>query len=107
MADTNNNPNFASQWLNAIGGDPQSAAPQVTLRRQGWGQLEYGTSLAGAKPFLAGRRFDHGLGTHADSEIMVTPVAATSRFQATVGIDDNPNTRGHCEAALVFTVSAD
>ena len=107
MTHSTNNPNFASQWLHAIGGDPQSAVPQVTLRRQGWGQLEYGTSIAGTKPCLAGRCFDHGLGTHADSEIAVTLDTGVARFQAIVGIDDNADTRAHCEAALVFTVSAD
>ena len=98
---------FSDQWLDTAIANSGHTPPRVTLRRQGWGQLEYGTSLAGAKPCLAGRCFDHGLGTHADSEIVVTPGTGAARFQASVGIDDSPDTRGHCEAALVFTVSAD
>jgi alpha-galactosidase len=101
------NSSFTRQWLDTAIAAPSQPPPRVTLRSQGWGQLEYGTSIAGAKPCLAGQRFDHGLGTHADSEIVVTPGTGAARFQASVGIDDNPDTRGYCEAKLVFTVSAD
>ena len=96
---------FARQWLDAAVGNSSNTPPRVTLRRQGWGQLEYGTSLAGAKPCLAGRCFNHGLGTHADSEIVVTLGTGAARFQATVGIDDNPDTRGHCGKSSVVAAA--
>ncbi len=37
---------------------------------------------------LAGRAFEHGVGTHAASALWIDLSGGTSRFQATVGVDD-------------------
>jgi hypothetical protein len=44
------NSSFARQWLGAAIANASHTPPRVTLRRQGWGQLEYGTSIAGTTP---------------------------------------------------------
>ncbi len=55
--------------------------------RQGYRKLGLGTNVFGGKLKIAGRTFEHGLGTHASSEVIYRLPPAGARFQAWVGVD--------------------
>ena len=66
---------FAGEWAAAVAGiseaerDPRGVF--VRCLRQGWGQLRYGRSIVNEPLKLADQVFEHGLGTHADSDIRI------------------------------------
>ena len=76
---------------------------QVVCVRQGWGSLQTGCSVAGTPLCLGGRTFAAGLGTHAESEIVVKLPAGARRLTGWCGVNDSAETRQHAKA-LVFSV---
>jgi alpha-galactosidase len=87
-------------------GEPPAAVDNIACRRQGWGQLQKGRSIAdgNGRLCLNGQTYADGLGTHADSEIAVKLNAPGRTFLALAGIDDNPLTRTVPELRMVFSV---
>jgi alpha-galactosidase len=81
-------------WMDAaFAGGPQPhprPAPSFTLRRQDYGHLGINESVM-ATPLIIGRQhFERGLGTHANSEIVIDIPGGNARaFSAFVGIDGN------------------
>ncbi len=65
-------------WLDSL--KPESA-------RQGFRKLGMGKNVFGGPLRIAGRKFKHGLGTHAASEIVYRLPADCVRFQAWIGVD--------------------
>jgi len=61
---------------------------------QGWGEPHANQSVDGHPLFLDGKRFEHGLGTHANSTLRVALGGKAERFTATVGIDDEVDKKG-------------
>jgi alpha-galactosidase len=90
------------QWSAAAftGAPPPVPGPrrvvELALRRQDFGQLGVNQSVIGTTPLKIGRRtFQHGLGTHANSEIAVSfPPGSVRSLKAFVGVDNNSDTRG-------------
>ncbi len=78
--------------------------PTLTLRRQDAEQLEVGKSILKTPLTIGDRSFDHGLGTHATSRIVVRSPKPIARFSAWVGVDNNERTRGGA-GSIVFSVS--
>ncbi|NQT88643.1 NPCBM/NEW2 domain-containing protein [bacterium] len=72
-----------------------AAAPRVgvELRHQDHSVLRFGQSILQAPIQIGSRTFSRGLGTHANSEIVVTVPAGARTFRAVVGLDNNPDTR--------------
>jgi alpha-galactosidase len=70
---------------------------------QGWGEPHANKSVDNHPLFLDGNRFDHGLGTHANSTLRIALGGKAERFTATVGVDDEVGQRG----TVVFKVMAD
>ena len=76
---------------------------------QGWGILQIDKSVSGSALSIGGRKFEHGLGTHAVSEIVydLEDLSATA-FTAMVGADDalkdHPEVK---KASMVFQVFVD
>jgi len=96
---------FASDWARAAAGE--AAGWSLELLRQGSGRLERGRSVKRKPLCLAGRTYGHGLGTHADSEIVFRSSGAVRRFSALVGLDDSPDTRrARPRGRIAFTVEA-
>jgi alpha-galactosidase len=84
-------------WVNtAFGGTPSSTVSQirVELRRQDHSVLRFGQSCIETPLRLGTQTFAHGLGTHANSEIVLRLPAEARRFQSSVGIDNNFDTEG-------------
>ncbi len=87
-------------------GETTDKRVEVTCVSQGWGKLQRGRSVARTPLCLAGRTFAMGLGTHAESEIVVRLPVGARRLTGLCGVNDSPETRQNAKA-LVFSVEVD
>ncbi len=81
----------------AFTGTPSPGGPprvELLVRRQDHNVLCFGESCMETPLRIGERRFKHGLGTHANSEIVVKLPQGTKAFQAFVGVDNNDDTGG-------------
>jgi alpha-galactosidase len=78
---------FASETL------PLSAL-DLTKMTAGWGEPEVDRSCVGKRMSIAGREFERGVGTHANSLIYVQLDGRAERFRAFVGVDDETEGKG-------------
>ena len=60
----------------------------LTKMRQGWGKPQINRSIREKPLSIAGKKFEHGVGTHAASTLWVELDGGTERFLAQVGVDD-------------------
>lgn len=79
----------ASSWL--LFEDPPIGTDDFTVVRsmQSWGELRHDKSVSQAPLSIAGNRFEHGLGTHADSFIRLRIDKPGRTFSGACGIDDS------------------
>ena len=66
---------------------------ELELRRQDHNVLRFGESILQTPLEIGQRSFKRGLGTHANSEIIVGVPSGVRFFKAFVGLDNNDNTR--------------
>jgi alpha-galactosidase len=71
---------------------------------QGWGKPQADKSVTGMPLTIADRKFEHGVGTHADSLARLQLHRNATRFSAWVGVDDNAHAK---EASIAFKVIGD
>lgn len=94
------------EWCAAAftGTRPLLVGPRVELqvRRQDHSVLQLRRSCIDTPIRIGGRDFEHGLGTHANSEIVVGIPAGARSFEAFVGIDNNADTGGTRGSARFF-----
>lgn len=69
----------------------------------GWGKPRADKSVDGNPLSIAGRKFDHGVGTHSVSNFRLDLATNATSFTAVVGVDDDVGARGWVE----FTVIGD
>lgn len=95
------------QWSEAVfAGRVQDASSfALTLVRQDHNTLKYNESCMGTPLRIGSKNFDAGLGTHANSEILVEFPEPVTRFTASVGVDNNYDTQG-TRGSIVFIVKA-
>ncbi|HAV22896.1 MAG TPA: alpha-galactosidase [Bacteroidetes bacterium] len=67
----------------------------------GWGSPKANVSVDGNRLAIAGRTFEHGVGTHAFSRMLINLNAAGTRFRSHVGIDDETRKRGSSEFVVL------
>ena len=86
------------EWVSeTFAGTPlPGGKPRVNLDvvRQDHSVLHYGQSVIGTPITIGAKKFEHGLGTHANSEIVVKLPPGAKQFRAFVGIDNNTDTQG-------------
>lgn len=68
--------------------------------QQGWGKPAANRTVDGNPLTIAGKTFEHGLGTHADSYLSIDVNGAT-RFTAVVGADDETDRPGSVEFIVI------
>ena len=85
---------FAGEWAAAAGMPGEAGIVRVASWTQGWGVLAFDRSIMDQPIKIAGRTFEHGLGTHGASEIVLRANQPMRTFRAWVGMDDNPGCRG-------------
>lgn len=66
----------------------------LTKMSSGWGQPQRNRSVTGKALSIAGRVFEDGVGTHADSVLYIDLDGKVECFQASVGVDDAAGGRG-------------
>lgn len=76
---------------------------QLRHVEQDWGQPQANGSVDSHPLTLHGKRFEHGLGTHANSTFRIALRGKAQRFHATVGVDDEVGQRG----SVVFKITGD
>lgn len=86
--------------------DETIALSSLDLRKmsQGFGQPRANLSVDGHPLHMAGKKFDHGVGTHAYSTLDIDLKKAASRFTAFVGVDADA---GNPAASVEFQVIGD
>ncbi len=92
----------------AVASPPESrvvplGALDLTKMVSGWGKPRVDRSVQGKPLSIGGKRFEHGVGTHAPSTLYVELDGRTERFVAWVGVDDETGGRG----TVRFLVYAD
>jgi len=70
---------------------------------QGWGNAHARKSVGDHPITIAGKVYEHGVGTHAESFININLKGAATRFTAMVGVDDEANNKG----SVAFVVMGD
>ncbi len=76
---------------------------EISRMKTGWGNVNAGKSVGGSELSIGGRKFAHGVGTHAPSTYRLPVGGNALSFKATVGLDDETNGKG----SVVFRVLAD
>ena len=66
----------------------------IVVRRQDHNVLRFGQSCMETPMKIGQQEFKHGLGTHANSDLLVTIPPGSKTFKAMVGIDNNYDTQG-------------
>ncbi len=89
--------------LEDVTGPQQLTTPSIEVLRHDYARLERRRSVLLTPLRIAGRDFEHGLGTHATSRLRVRLPADAARLVASVGIDDNYDTRAE-RGSVVFSV---
>jgi len=79
------------------------SALDLSKMSAGWGEPQVDRNCTEKPMAIAGKRFDRGVGTHADSALHVRLDGQTERFTAWVGVDDSAGGRG----SVRFQVYAD
>ena len=70
----------------------------------GWGKPRTNLSITDKPLSIGGEKFGRGVGTHADSELLIALDGQAQSFTARVGVDDNA---GSDSASLEFGVFGD
>ena len=73
----------------------------ISKTQQGWGEPQKDKSVDGNALRIAGRTFERGLGTHADSALYVRLAGGSTRFAAMVGLDDEAGQFGTVEFRIL------
>ena len=87
-----------------IAADPQMVwldELDVTLSTCGWGSTRKNMSVGGNKLTMAGKTYEHGIGTHAPGEFQIKLEGGTRRFTALVGIDAESGNAGSAEFQIM------
>lgn len=92
----------------AMAADVAADIPLTSLdlskMRQGYGEPQIDKAVTGVPLSIGGRKFDRGLGTHADSRMWIDLQGGAERFVAWVGVDDNA---GQGKGTVIFRVIGD
>jgi len=72
----------------------RGSAVRVIVRRQDHNMLRFGMSCMETPIQIKKRKFKHGLGTHANSELLLRLPPDAREFRAFAGIDNNFDTEG-------------
>jgi len=81
----------------------QPAAPGVEVRRQDYGTFRLRSSAIDTPLRIGEKNYEHGLGTHSISEIVVRLAQPGKLFEAEVGVDNNHDTGGQ-RGTVIFIV---
>jgi alpha-galactosidase len=84
--------NEATQWIDSM---------DLSQVEQGWGDAHSKKSVDGNPIKLAGKEYEHGVGTHSVSNIKINLREAATHFTSTVGVDDEASKNGSVEFIVI------
>jgi alpha-galactosidase len=99
----------ARRWLEGMLGaligaeESRNTGVEIVCVSQGWGEMQTGVAMDKTPLCLNGTFYSSGIGTHADSEILIRLPAGVRRLTGLCGINDSPETRANSKA-LTFSV---
>jgi alpha-galactosidase len=96
---------WASTVFTGKSASGREPAIRVEVRRQDYSVLRFGQSCIDTPIKLGNREFSHGLGTHANSEIVLHLPPEAQEFKSWVGVDNNFDTGG-VRGSVQFRVEA-
>jgi len=70
----------------------------------GWGRPQPGKSISGGPLRIGGTTYQHGIGTHSPSSLLIVLDGKATRFKAKVGVDDFANPE---RASVEFKLTGD
>jgi alpha-galactosidase len=76
----------------------------LTAMTAGWGKPQPNFSITQKPLAISGAKFEHGVGTHAESDVTVQLDGKAKWFTAKVGVDDHAS---NAQASVEFIVSGD
>ena len=85
---------WAASAFAGTGREPPGEHATIQLHRQDYNELRYNQSCMQTPIKIGAQGFEHGLGTHANSEILVGLPPGVKAFKAMVGVDNNYDTQG-------------
>jgi alpha-galactosidase len=95
---------LAAWAATAFAGAPEAHGPvRLRVERQDHNVLRFGRSCMETPLRIGSKPFEHGLGTHARSEIVVEVPPRARSFEAMVGVDHNDDTAG-VRGSVAFVV---
>ena len=80
-------------------------AANTRVERNGYGSAQFNKSIEGKPLSIEGKRYEKGIGLHADALAIVAIPAGASRFVAKVGLDDE--VRDDPRGSVTFEVHGD
>ena len=89
---------------NCLGITRTKSANDIELIQQGWGELGINRSIVNDSLRIERVTYQHGFGTHANSEIKITLPSKAKRLTAFVGHDNNDQNRGQASSKINFIV---
>ncbi|NDV46726.1 melibiase [Paludibacter sp. 221] len=75
----------------------------LSMMTTGWSSAKANRSIDGNPLTMGGKVYRNGVGTHADSKMMIALEGRAARFTALVGVDDEVTSAG----SVVFRITAD
>jgi alpha-galactosidase len=94
---------FQFQGVAAHAADAWLDSMNLSTMTQDWGKPHARQSVEGHPLTLHGKTFDHGVGTHANSDYEIKLDGRATQFSATVGVDDDTDGKG----SVTFQVIGD
>ena len=82
---------------------PPAAQPGLDVRRQDYAKLSLRQSVMNTPLQIGQKKYEHGLGTHSVSEIVVRLPGPGKTFTAEAGVDNNYDTKGE-KGTVTFSV---
>ncbi len=78
---------------------------RIVLVNQGWGKLMMDRSMKTHELCINGKKYEKGLGTHANSEVVYELKGDFAKFESEVGLDDFAQKRR--QGSIIFRVEVD
>jgi len=69
--------------------------------QQSFGKPQADKTIENNKITISGQVFDHGIGTHANSMLMIDLKGGSEKFSASVGVDDETGKKGSVEFSII------
>jgi alpha-galactosidase len=82
----------------------KKAEGNINQIEQSYGHINFNKSYINQQICIGNKKYEHGIGVHATSSILVNLPKPASRFYAEVGLDNNSQTNGKALYKVIFSI---